>query len=190
MRLSDYGWIVGSFAASNRFGFPGPGRWLRRVKGQLCNAAQRFAGRLAGSLLVEYDPGRGGAGCAARMGLALGGRWGAFCAGAGLLLPWLLLEAAADLAAPTLEHTPFLFFLLVARAILTACSLLGVMDFQINLTRPVELFLLLVGLADLFFDRFPATPVLLAGLLWQLARAGVFAKPPKTPEQSKAAGQK
>lgn len=181
MRLTDYGWLLGSFAASNRYGFPSAGRWLRRVKGGLCNAAQRFAQGLEGSLQVEYEPAGRGAVCAARMGQALAGRWGGLCAGVGLLLPWLLLEAVTDLVAPGLEHTPFLFLLLVARTILTACALLGVMDFQIDLGRPVELLLLLLGLADLFLDRFPATAVLLAGLLWQLVQAGVFAKENKTP---------
>ena len=166
-------WLFGQFLRSNGYGFPGGSRWLRRLKGSVCNQFDRFqAPDFDRFLLMPYrEEGSRGVGSAVLLGHSLAGWPGALGAAVGLLFPWLLLELLPDTMLHWCSGHPLrMAACVLTRAAVLAGALLGALDLELAFTAPVELFFVAGGLLDAVFGWVPPELILLAAGACQVWR--------------------
>ena len=155
-------WIFWRFAWSNFHGFPGGGRWLRRLRGTVCNSLHRFAPEdFERFLLLSREKGPGSS--AARLGGCLGGLPGALAASAGLAFPWLLAEL---LSREILVQWGALALVPAACLLLRGAAAGGALLEALEL----EPLAAAGGILDAIFGWIPPELVLLAAVAWQGCR--------------------
>ncbi len=161
-KMKNSWWIFWQFAWSNFHGFPGGNRWLRRLRGTVCNSLHRFSPDDFEQFLLLSREKEGGS-IAARLGGCLAGLPGALAASAGLVFPWILVEL---ISRGVLLQWGGWFLVPMGCLLLRGAAAGGALLEALEL----EPLVAAGGILDAVFGWIPPELVLLAAVVWQGCR--------------------